>query len=120
MSIYATLWVLRFPSFGQFYIGRDWLTVIAQGVPAHVGAEDTDQFALFLPPMPGNVAAGLRAVVFVAEGTVKGTAQSAQEYRAPLLVLSGTEYASLPFAALNERISDALRGSQPRLVAEVL
>jgi len=85
MSIYATLWVLRFPSFGQFYIGCDWLTVIAQGVPAHVGAEATDQFALFLPPMPGNVAAGLRAVVFVAEGTVKGTAQSAQEYRAPLM-----------------------------------
>jgi hypothetical protein len=73
-----------------------------------------------LPPLRGSVAAGLRAVVFVAAGTVKGTARSAQEYRPPLLILSGTEYASLPFAALNERISDALRGSQPGLIAELL
>jgi len=63
MSIYATLWVLRFPSFDQFYIGCDWLTVIAQGVPAHVGADDADQFALFLPPLRGSVAAGLRGAI---------------------------------------------------------
>jgi hypothetical protein len=39
MSIYATLWALQFPRFGEFHIDREWVTVIAQGVPAHVGAE---------------------------------------------------------------------------------
>ena len=63
MSIYASPWALRFPSSGQFYIGCDWVTVIAQGVPAHVGADDPDRFASFLPPLSGNVAAGLRAVL---------------------------------------------------------
>jgi hypothetical protein len=120
MSIYATLWAVRFPSFGQFYIGCGWVTIIAQGVPAHVGAEAPDQYALFLPPLLGSVAAGLRAVVFVADGAVKGTVRSAQEYKAPLLVLSGTEYVSLPFATLHARLCDALRGDQPRLMAELL
>jgi hypothetical protein len=36
MSIYATLWALQFPRFGEFHIGCEWVTVIAQGVPAHV------------------------------------------------------------------------------------
>lgn len=89
MSIYATLWALKFPSSGQFYLDCDWVTVVAQGVPAHVGAEETDRYAAFLPPLPGSVAAGLRAVVFVSDGMVKGTSRSPQEYRDPLFVLSG-------------------------------
>ncbi len=120
MSIYATLWALQFPRFGEFHMGCEWVTVIAQGVPAHVGAEAPDSYASFLPMLPNSVAVDLRAVVFVIEGTAKGTIRSAQEYSAPLLVLSGVEYASAPFSALHTRLCDALRGDRPRLVAEVI
>lgn len=37
MSIYATLWRLRFPRTGDSYDGCEWLDVLAQGVPAHIG-----------------------------------------------------------------------------------
>jgi hypothetical protein len=37
MSIYATLWRLQFPRHGDAYVGCDWVDVLAQGVPAHVG-----------------------------------------------------------------------------------
>lgn len=109
MSIYATLWALRFPRFGQYYVDCGWVTVIAQGVPDHVGGEGTDPYEMFLPPLSTSVAGGLRAVVFVEPGSLKGTSRCAQEYEAPLLVLSGTEYASASFAALHERLCDALR-----------
>jgi hypothetical protein len=99
MSIYATLWALQFPRFGEFHIGCEWVTVIAQGVPAHVGAEAPDPYTSFLPALPNSVALDLRAVVFVVEGTAKGTLRSAQEYSAPLFVLSGVEYASVLFSA---------------------
>jgi hypothetical protein len=69
MSIYATLWALQFPRFGEFHIGCEWVTVIAQGVPAHVGAGAPDPCTSFLPTLPNSVAVGLRAVVFVVEGT---------------------------------------------------
>jgi hypothetical protein len=39
MSIYVTLWALQFPKSDQYHIDCDWVTVVAQGVPAHVGAE---------------------------------------------------------------------------------
>lgn len=120
MSIYATLWALQFPRFGEFHTGCDWVTVIAQGVPAHVGAEVPDPYSSFLPALPNSVAVDLRAVVFVIEGTAKGTIRSAQEYSAPLFVLSGVEYASVPFSALHARLCDALRGDRPRLLAEVI
>jgi hypothetical protein len=120
MSIYATLWALQFPRFGEFHIGCGWVTVIAQGVPAHVGAEVPDLYSPFLPALPNSVAADLRAVVFVVEGTAKGTIRSAQEYSAPLFVLSGVEYASVPFSDLHARLCDALRGDRPRLVAQVM
>jgi hypothetical protein len=58
-------------------------------------------------------------VVFVAQGTPKGTARSAQEYVNPLLVLSGREYATIAFDQLHELLCRALRGHRPRLVAEV-
>ena len=119
MSIYATLWALQFPRFGDFYVDCEWVTIIAQAVPAHVGAEASDPYASFLPTLQNSVAAKLRAVVFVVEGTAKGTIRSAQEYSAPLFVLSGVEYASVPFTALHSRVCDTLRGDQPRLLAEV-
>lgn len=96
------------------------MTVIAQGVPAHVGTEVPDPYSPFLPALPNSVAADLRAVVFVVEGTAKGTIRSAQEYSAPLFVLSGVEYASVPFSDLHARLCDALRDDRPRLVAQVM
>lgn len=118
MSIYATLWALQFPRFGEFHFGCGWVTVIAQGVPSHVGAESPDPYASFPPPLPGSVAADLRAVVIVVEGAAKGTNRSAQEYSTPLLALSGVEYASISFSALHTRLCEALRGDRARLLAE--
>jgi hypothetical protein len=95
--------------------------VLAQAVPAHIGEEDPEHYASFLPPLfPESVAADIRAVVFVTQGAEKGTPRSAQEYVAPLLVLSGREYAAVPFRVLHERLCEVLRGDRPRLAAEVL
>ena len=60
----------------------------------------------------------MRAVVFVTRGTAKGTPHSPQESVNPLLVLSGRDYASITFAALHERICDALRGKGPGVVGQ--
>jgi hypothetical protein len=120
VSIYATLWALQFPKFGQYYLDCDWVTVVAQGVPDHVGGEGADPYESFLPSLSTSVAGGLRAVVFVEPGAPKGTSRCAQEYEAPLLVLSGAEYASASFTALHARLCDALRAGRPRLVAEAL
>jgi hypothetical protein len=130
MSIYATLWQLKFPRYGDDHTGCDWIAVLAQGVPAHVGApasdldgREEDPYAAFLPPVGAaphdDEGHAMRAVVFVAEGTPKGTARSPQEYVRPLLVLSGQEYATIAFRQLHRMICDALRGSQARVVAEV-
>jgi hypothetical protein len=69
---------------------------------------------------PEAVANDLWAVVFVVEGAAKGTERSGQEYAAPLLALSGKEYAAMPFGVLHARLCDALRGDRPRLAAEVV
>jgi hypothetical protein len=129
MSIYATLWRLKFPRHGDDHSSCDWITVLAQGVPAHVGTsspgpetKEQDPYSAFLPPrtLPADDGGQtMRAVVFVTEGTSKGTARSPQEYVRPLLVLSGQEYATIPFEDLHRLICDALRGDRPRLVAEV-
>ena len=129
MSIYATLWRLKFPRYGDDHTGCEWVVVIAQGVPPHIGTptsgfgyEAGDPCAAFLPPAiampPADGDRAMRAVVFVAEGTPKGTVRSPQEYVSPLLVLSGREYGAIPFAELHERICDALRGARPRCVGE--
>ena len=129
MSIYATLWSLKFPRYGDNYVGCEWIGVTAQGVPAHVGTptagfgyEDGDPYAEFLPPPVEVNAEGeskfMRAVVIITEETEKGTARSHQEYVNPLLVLSGRDYASISFVELHERICDALRGKGPRVVAQ--
>jgi len=128
MSIYATVSSLKFPRYGDFYVGCEWIEVSAQGVPAHVGTptpgfgyEDGDPYADFLPPPVAVTTDGdsefMRAVVIVTEETEKGTRRSAQEYVKPLLVLSGREYATISFVELHERISDALRGNSPRVEA---
>ena len=38
MSIYATLWTLKFPKEGDACFGCDWIKVTAQAVPAHIGS----------------------------------------------------------------------------------
>ena len=48
------------------------------------------------------------------------TEKVGQEYIAPLLVLSGQEYADTPFQVLHDRIRDALRGNRPAVVAEII
>lgn len=114
MSIYATLWRLKFPRHGDDHSGCDWITVLAQGVPAHVGtsspgpeSEPEDPYSAFLPPAStaptDDDDQTMSAVVFITEGTSKGTAT----------------YATIPFEELHQLICDALRGDRPRLVAEV-
>ena len=129
MSIYATLWRLKFPRHGDDHTGCDWVDVIAQGVPAHIGTptpgfgyEDGDPYAAFLPSpvviLSEDDESAMRAVVFVAAGTPKGTERSHQEYVNPLLVLTGQDYATIPFGDLHERICNVLRGDRPRSVSE--
>lgn len=129
MSIYATLWWLKFPRYGDEYVGCEWIRVTAQGVPAHIGTpangfgyEAGDPYSEFLPPPMEVNADGdsefMRAVVIVSEETQKGTARSPQEYVNPLLVLSGRDYASISFSELHVRICDALRGKGLQVVAQ--
>jgi len=131
MSIYATLWTLKFPKDGDEYLGCEWIKVTAQGVPAHIGSptpgcgyEGRDPYAAFLPPPVETDEDGeaeyMRAVVFVAEGTRKGTRRSGQEYEYPLLVLTGKDYAAITFEELHTRLCNALRGSKPRVIAQYL
>ena len=125
MSIYATQWILKFPRYGDVHSNCEWVDVIGQGVPAHIGTptdgygyESGDPYAEFLPPaveVTDDDDAGLRAIVIVRASTEK----VGQEYIGPLLVLSGSEYLAISFQELHERICDALRGSRPKLFAEV-
>jgi hypothetical protein len=130
VSIYATLWHLQFPRHGDAYVGCEWVEVLAQGVPAHIGTptpgygyESGDPYEAFLSPAlridGGTSEDDLRAVVFVVSTSRKGTSRSGQEYESPLLVLTGTEYAATPFQVLHDRLCTALRGDRPRLVLEV-
>jgi hypothetical protein len=102
----------------------DWIHVIAQGVPPHIGTptpglgyEDGDPYGAFLPPPLETDAEGthefMRAVVFVTEETTKGTERSPQEYADPLLVLTGEQYATLSFGALHRRLCDTLQTEEP-------
>ena len=130
MSIYATLWKLKFPREGDTHYGCEWIEVTAQAVPPHIGSptagcgyEQGDPYAAFLPPAivcdrEGD-AAHHRAVVIVTEHTVKGTERSGQEYFSPLLVLTGKEYTALPFEEVYRRVCDALRGNRAPVIAEI-
>lgn len=130
MSIYATLWTLKFPREGDATLDCEWISVHAQAVPAHIGTptpghgyEDGDPYAGFLPPPIALNAQGevpqYRAVVFITEHSLKGTQRHPQEYAAPLLVLTGNEYARITFGELHRRLCDALRGNRAPVVAEV-
>lgn len=130
MSIYATLWKLKFPKEGDEHLGCDWIEVTAQAVPPHIGSptpgcgyEAGDPYAAFLPlPVKTDVdgdAPFHRAVVFITEYSLKGTPRSGQEYVSPLFVLTGEEYARITFEELHRRICDALRGNRSPVVAEV-
>jgi hypothetical protein len=129
VSIYATLWKLRFPKEGDEHHNCEWIEVTAQAVPSHIGSptpgcgyEKGDPFADFLPPPIRTDADGdapfHRAVVFVTEYSIKGT-RSPQEYDSPLLVLTGEEYSRITFEELHRRLCDALRGNRSPVVAEV-
>jgi hypothetical protein len=131
MGIYATLWILKFPMEGDYSTGCDWIEVMAQGVPPHIGSptpgagyEDGDPYAAFLPPPVRVDAEGcapqMRAVVFITEFTIKGTCRSHQEYQSPLLVLTGEEYARITFDDLHDRLCDVLRGNRAPITAEIL
>ena len=121
MSIYATLWKLKFPAEGDDYAGCSWIGVSAQAVPPHIGHgwADRDPYADFLPPRIAEHSSTERAVVFITEGTPKGTARCPQEYVGPLLVLTGEEYSRLTFSDLHKRLCDALRSNRAPVIAEV-
>jgi hypothetical protein len=38
VSIYGTLWAVQFPKEGDDHFECEWIKVIAQAVPAHVGS----------------------------------------------------------------------------------
>jgi hypothetical protein len=125
VSIYSTLWVLKFPRYGDYHWDCDWVEVVGQGVRAHIGTptsgygyEAGDPYADFLPPAvavpDGCDGIALRAIVIVRDGAEK----SGQRYVDPLLVLSGEQYAAVPFDRLHQQICDALRGDRPRFVGQ--
>jgi len=119
MSIYTTLWELQFPLYGQLHTECEWETVLAQGVPEHIGEEGNAEHLTFLPPRAESIENGLRAVVFIRALQEKGTERSAQEYPNPLLVLTGKQYSSVTFASLHEQLISALLGARPKVVAEL-
>ena len=130
MSIYATLWSIQVQDPAAPFTDPRWVKVTAQAVPPHIGSptpgcgyEDGDPYAAFLPPAIETDEEGSakfnRAVVFVAEGTKKGTKRSGQEYVNPLFVITGEEYAKTIFDELLHRFQEAVR-SGPRVVAEFL
>ena len=130
MSIYATLWSIQVQDPAAPLTNPEWVTVTAQAVPPHIGSptpgcgyEKGDPYAAFLPPpiktdKMGNAEYN-RAVVFVTDETKKGTKRSGQEYASPLFILTGEEYAKMPFEELLHRLQEAIR-SGPRVVAEFL
>src|SRR5262245_48658002 len=113
MSIYATLWEIKVPR--RHCFDEDWTEVYAQAVPAHIGHPSDypngDPYADFLPPVVQQYnpetgeAPYHRAVVIVQRGRDR---KDVQRYVDPLMVLSGEEYAHMPFAELLQRIHEAI------------
>lgn len=130
MSIYATLWSIQIQDPAAPFASPRWVEVTAQAVPPHIGSptpgcgyERGDPYESFLPPAVETDEDGQaehnRAVVFITDTTKKGTARSHQEYADPLLVLSGEEYASIPFQVLLDKLQEAIR-TGPRVIAEFI
>ena len=130
MSIYATLWSIQIQDPASPWTMPRWVKVTAQAVPSHIGSptpgygyEKGDPYGEFLPPPVETDEDGQaeyhRAVVFVTDETRKGTARHGQRYVDPLLVMTGKEYAKMPFQTLLDKLAEAIR-SGPRVVAEFL
>jgi len=128
MSIYATLWSIQIQDPASPSTLPRWVKVTVQAVPPHVGSptpgcgyEDGDPYVDFLPPPVSTNKDGEadynRAVVFVTKETRKGTARNGQEYVDHLLVLTGEEYAKIPFQTLLDKLEEAIR-TGPRVVME--
>ena len=128
MSIYATLWKIQIQDPALPSTMPRWVTVTAQAVPPHIGSptpgcgyEDGDPYGDFLPPPVETNEDGEaeynRAVVFVTDRTRKGTARNGQEYVDPLFVLTGEEYAKMPFGILLNKLEEAVRRG-PKVVVE--
>src|SRR5947207_12407306 len=102
MSIYATLWEIMVPKKHEF--DHEYVKVFAQGVPPHIGHPNEypegDPYADFLPPVvmeydhENDRFSDYRAVVIVQEGRDQ---KDVQRYVDPLIVLTGKEYANIPF-----------------------
>jgi hypothetical protein len=116
MSIYATLWEIKLPKAHRF--DDQWVCVYAQAVPAHIGHPshypNGDPYSDFLPPVvecdpQTGYGPHDRAVVILMEGRDE---KVGQRYTDPLLVLTGEEYARMPFPQLLEAIEDALPWDQ--------
>jgi hypothetical protein len=114
MSIYCTLWELRFPRDGDsFECAHDpGIVIIAKAVPQHI--DDVGPAWDFLPPPVAENAPNSRAVVFVtAEHEKLGTVRNGQEYVNPLLTLSGKQYDGHSFNDLYETLCERLRERYP-------
>lgn len=120
MSIYATLWEIKVPR--QHCFDEEFVEVYAQAVPPHIGHPsqytDGDPYADFLPPVveeydPETGEGPYRAVVIVQKGRNR---KDIQRYVDPLIVMTGKEYASIPFPVLLERIHQAI-GWDEKVVA---
>jgi hypothetical protein len=111
MSIYATLWEIKVPRRHPF--DEEWVEVFAQAVPPHIGHPscypEGDLYGDFLPPVVLNydeeTERPYRAVVIVQEGRSE---KDIQRYVDPLIVMSGEEYARIPFEDLLDRIHKAI------------
>ena len=130
MSIYATLWTIQIQDPASPLTSPRWVKVTAQAVPPHIGSptpgcgyENGDPYGEFLPPPVETDENGQaeynRAVVFVTDETMKGTARHGQRYVDPLLVFTGEEYAKMPFQTLLGKLEEAV-SSGPRVMAEFL
>ena len=109
MSIYCTLWELRFPPDGVMFLSDAEVgtVVFAQAVPSHI--QDTGEKWNFLPAPVEDLSPYHRAVIIATPDAIKGTRRNGQEYKSPLLVLTGKEYATMSFDELHDRICDEIR-----------
>jgi hypothetical protein len=135
VSIYCTLWQMRFPADGSWGMthpnipGQDmgdgfmvydvtdaeeyFVEVFAQAVPQHINY--TGEAWEWLPPPVSPNAPYPRAVVICGPYTTKVTPRCGQEYANPLLILTGEEYAGITWRDLWDRIDVALEDHLQRL-----
>ncbi len=115
MSIYCTLWELRFPLDGVSFStcrpedADDCIAVFAQAVPAHI-QNDGPKWEFLTPSVPyTGQERNYRSVVITTEDDKKGTKRNGQEYRKPLLTYGGANYAGIVFDDLYAAVMEQLR-----------